>query len=186
VFIKICGIRDPDTALYIASLGVSAIGLVFHPKSPRYVSISMARRVIESAAGKIAIVGVFKDNLDLQMHSKIVEYLDFIQIYEIPKNNLGKRVILGVKGKVEFDADYYLIDFSMGSNRFVELPLDLFGYRRDRVIVSGGLNEGNVLSVIERYRPFGIDVSSGVEIAPGIKDRELIRRFVETIRRIEK
>ncbi len=185
MFIKICGIRDVETAVFLTEIGVDAMGLVFHKPSVRYVPIDCAIRIIEAVKGRIAIFAVFKDNRDLMEHEEIVGLVDFIQIYELPYRTFDKPLVLGVKGRVPHPADYYLIDFSMGSNLFVDLPDDLFGYPRERVIISGGLRESNVGYVIKRYRPFGVDVSSGVEIERGVKDRELIRRFVDTARRVE-
>lgn len=185
MFIKVCGIRDVDIAIFLTEIGVSAMGLVFHKPSFRYVPIDYAIRIIEAVRGRIAIFAVFKDNRDLMEHEEIVDLVDFIQIYELPYRNFEKPLVLGVRGRVDHPADYYLIDYSMGRNLFVDLPDDLFGYPRERVIISGGLNESNVGYVMRKYRPFGVDVSSGVEIERGVKDRELIRRFVDTVRRVQ-
>jgi len=182
LFIKICGIRDVETAEFLIELGIDAMGFVFSEKSPRYISPKKAKDIIGEVKGKILVVGVFKSREEIKRHEEIIQEVVMIQTYEEVYIK-GKKIILGVRGATSFNADFYLIDFSMGRGVFTELPDDLFGYPREKVIISGGLNPRNVSDVIRRYKPFGVDVSSGVEEAPGVKSKKLIVDFVENIRR---
>ncbi len=176
MFVKVCGIKSIDDALFCANCGVDAIGLVFYPKSPRFVDVKTAEEIAEKVLDKLLLVAVSK-RLE-EIPKAALDFCQLVQIYHYSES-VKNRLILGVNGPCETNSKYYLVDSSHGRGVFVEYPEDLFGLPRDRVILSGGLTPENVPRVVERYRPFGVDVSSGVEDAPGVKNKKLIKLFVE-------
>ena len=176
MFVKICGIRDERTALVAAEAGADAIGFVFHKNSPRFVEYRVAEKIAERLSGRVLIVAVYKGRDEID--GGVLDFCDLVQVYE-PVEELRDRLILGVSGYTREPAAYYLLDVSHGRGRFFEHPQDLYGLPKERVILSGGLNPENVAEVVERYSPFGVDVSSGVESSPGVKDERLIREFIK-------
>ena len=181
MFIKVCGITSVDDALMAEKLGADAIGIVFHPKSPRYVSVAEALKIIEAVKGKLKVVGVFKYKSEL---NELLDILDFIQIYE-PISFMKEKLILAVSGKTEHKATFFIIDSSHGRGIRSEYPLDLFGLPREKVIISGGLTPYNVDYLIRKYKPFGVDVSSGVELRKGVKSYYLLEEFVKRARGVQ-
>ncbi len=176
MFVKVCGIRSIEDALFCADCGVGAIGFVFYPKSPRFVDVRTAEEIAEKVADKLLLVAVSKRVEEIPRAA--LDFCQLVQIYH-HSDSVKDRLILGVSGPCKAHAKYYLIDSSHGRGLFTEYPEDLYGLPRDRVILSGGLTPDNVSCVIEKYKPFGVDVSSGVEEAPGVKSKELIKLFVE-------
>ncbi len=183
VFVKVCGVRDLETALAVCEAGADAVGFVFHRRSPRFVELEVAGKIALSIPPQVVRVAVIKSADEFV--PKMLEFCHLVQVYE-PLDIDPSRLILGVSGFTSAEAAYYLLDSSHGTGRFAAYPEDLFGLPRERVIVSGGLNPENVASVIAKYRPFGVDVSSGVERAPGVKDLELVKRFIERVREAER
>ncbi len=182
MFVKICGIRDRDTALWAAGFGADALGFVFHRKSPRFVEVEKAWRIAEELKDTVKLVAVYKDPEDV--NPDVLHFCHLVQVYKPIKNVPAERVILGVNGFSSYPALYYLLDLSHGRGHFVNHPKDLYGLPKERLILSGGLNSGNVSRAITRYRPFGVDVSSGVERAPGIKSKALIEAFIKRAKEV--
>lgn len=198
--IKICGIRDVETALAAAEAGADAIGLVAVPSSPRFVEFESARRIAGALPPFVAAVLVTAD-ADAEM--LLAEWPhDWIQLHgaETAIDPLfgGRRIIRGVPlalGEAEilrWDRDpgvaALLLDAPRpGSGE----PIDLDGLRalRDRVrsplIVAGGLEPSSVAAVVRAVRPWAVDVSSGVERSRGVKDVGLIREFCAAVRDAE-
>ncbi|BAT72276.1 phosphoribosylanthranilate isomerase [Thermosulfidibacter takaii ABI70S6] len=176
VFVKICGIRDVDTALVAVRAGADAIGLVFHRESPRFVGIELAKEIGEAVKGKVKVFAVIKNSNEFD--ERFFDVCDYVQCYEPIPGLDSSKLVLGVKGFTDYKAAYYIVDASHGKGMFVEYPHDLWRLPKDRVILSGGLTPDNVKEVIRKYRPFGVDVSSGVEVSPGVKDPEKVVQFV--------
>lgn len=176
VFVKVCGIRDLQTALSVVEAGADALGFVFHKRSPRYVKPEVAIKIAEKIKGKIEVFAVIRFKAEFE--PSFLSFCDYVQCYEYLEG-LEKRLVLGVSGPTSLEAAYYILDSSHGRGRFTKYPEDFWGLPKERVILSGGLNPDNVAQVVRRYRPFGVDVSSGVENALGVKDPELIFRFVK-------
>lgn len=202
--IKICGIKHRDDALKAVECGADAIGLIFVEKSSRYVSFTEARVIAESMPPFVTVVGLFMDapagkvrealkvvplNL-LQFHGeespefcdqfnmpyiKVLRMRDNANVVAFAQEYPNAAGILldayhkgGAGGGTGQTFDWNLIP------DYVPLPL----------ILAGGLNPDNVASAIEMIRPYAVDVSSGVESEPAIKDHKKIEQFIKEVQRV--
>jgi phosphoribosylanthranilate isomerase len=210
LFVKICGLTRSEDAELAVELGASALGFVFWPRSPRYISPSSARSVITKLAPDVIKVGVFVDE-PMELVTQIMETvgLDIAQLHgsESPEycRELTIRLSQGARGKrqgvikafgvkdngtisvSEFDPDVLILVDAHdpvsygGTGRLVnwESAREIASLRR--TILAGGLHPGNVSQAVDTVRPFGVDVSSGVESAPGIKDPDRLKSFFEAL-----
>lgn len=199
--VKICGITHPQDGVIAANLGADAIGLVFHPSSPRYVDTETARRIIAVLPPFISTVGLFRNEEPAAIRSVLAaiplamvqfhgdEDPDYCAAFGVP---YLKAVPMGAGADM---ADYerqfataagLLLD-SHGDNKmggtgqgfdWTKIPTE----RHKPLILAGGLHPGNVAEAIRQVRPYAVDVSSGVESAKGIKDAELMRKFLRGVR----
>ncbi len=176
MFIKVCGITSREQIDWAAELGYSAIGVVVHPGSPRYCDRRSALDLAAYARDKIksVVVGLRYDEVE-----SLCREFDFAQIYEYRK--LEKLIFAGTALPSEPDYGYFLYDAGRGSGRFRGFP-DWLRSVKGRLIISGGLNHQNVRRAIRETAPFGVDVSSGVEIERGIKDFRLMEKFIAEVR----
>ena len=199
--IKICGIRDQEEALFAAACGVEALGFIFYPGSPRYIDPPKAREIIAALPAAVAKVGVFV-NHSAPAVRQIMDFcgLDLIQLHgdetpeyclQFPSSRLIKALFL------QNEAD--LINLERYRTRAILLDARTAekyggtGKRSDwvlakrandvhNIILSGGLNEENIAAALAEVAPPAVDLNSGVEFAPGRKDREKVRRIVALIR----
>lgn len=199
--IKICGIRDVTTARAIAGLGVDALGLVFHEPSPRHVSLNVAHEIIAALPPFVSSVGLFVDAEHAWVEGVLRTLpLDVLQFHgdEPPEycRSFGRPYIKAVRVKPGVDLIEYADRYADARGLLCDayspaahggtgesfdwalLPSDL----PLPLILSGGLNAGNVAQAVRQTRPWAVDVSSGVERLRGVKDVELARRFVEAVR----
>jgi phosphoribosylanthranilate isomerase len=202
--IKICGITRPGDALAAAEAGADAVGLVFYPQSPRYLAAERAVGIRDAlppfvqtvalfvnpdAAQVAQVIGRVRPGL-LQFHGD--ETPAFCAQFGMPYIK-AYRVKSGVRSEV--DLLEYLRPFSGAAAWLLDSHVEVYGgvgesfewslapQRRERpLILSGGLKRGNVAEAIRRVRPWGVDVSSGVESAKGIKDAAKIAAFIEEVR----
>jgi phosphoribosylanthranilate isomerase len=199
-FIKICGVTNYDDAVSVIDAGATAIGFNFFRQSKRYINPIAAKEIAEKIRGKISIVGIFV-NEDIQLVKSIapsvkLTYCQFHgdeepeYINKFPNAIKSFRVNDSLKD-VYFD-DYkaaaFLLDAydekEMGGtgkqfNWLLAREANEFG----KIILAGGLNHENVSNAIEIVQPWGVDVSSGVEIEPGKKDKYKIQHFVQNARK---
>jgi phosphoribosylanthranilate isomerase len=203
--IKICGVTNPSDAAFCAEAGADALGINFYPRSPRFVAPHHARELLEAIPPLVSAVGVFVEkSLDemqaiasplglraIQYHGphapiqaafpsslipafrvhnqdsldEIERYLDRCQIAGTrPGAILIDSYVEGVHGGSGQVAPWHLLtDFRPG------VP----------IILAGGLTPDNVAEAIDQVRPAGVDVASGVEKGPGIKDHEKVRLFLK-------
>lgn len=195
--VKICGITSVSDALAAVEVGADAIGLVFAP-SPRKVLVPVAKAIIGALPPMITIVGVFMDPVFADLESLLTEIrLDTVQLHGTESPQYCSR-IQGVKVIKRFSvreedthqrltelmAPYqvaaYLIDPGAGSGRTFRWELAR-GFKLP-LILSGGLTPENVGEAIRAVRPYAVDVCTGVEQLPGVKDRWKVRAFVEAAR----
>jgi len=199
--IKICGITRVEDALTAAAMGADAIGLVFYAKSPRHVSIEAAAEICAVLPPFVTTVGLFVDaGADLIGDVVAQVPIDLLQFHgaetvaecECPGRPYIKalRVRSGddLRARVEdypsargILLDTYRPGVPGGTGEvfdWSQVPSDL----KTPIILAGGLSAANVRSAVERLRPWAVDVSGGVESAPGIKDAERIEGFVEAVR----
>jgi phosphoribosylanthranilate isomerase len=202
--IKICGITRPGDALAAAQAGADAIGLVFYPPSPRYLSAERALDIRQALPPFVQTVALFV-NPDAAQVAQVIGRLRpaMLQFHgdETPQfcAQFGMpyvkacRVRRGVSTGV--DLLEYLRPFSGAAAWLLDSFVEAYGgvgesfdwslvpARRDRpLILSGGLARDNVAEAVRRVRPWGVDVSSGVESAKGIKDAAKIAAFIEEVR----
>ncbi|MGA1847003.1 phosphoribosylanthranilate isomerase [Deferribacter abyssi] len=179
MFVKVCGITNFIQIDWAVELGFSAIGIVLYPKSKRYIDSNFAKKLSAYARGKILTVCV---SLTYDEVKDCVALFDYVQIYEYKK----------VKGLIYASSteplcknyDYFLYDSSMGRGVFNEdVPEWIYNYK-EKLIYSGGLDEKNVRNVIDKIKPFGVDVSSSVEKSPGVKCFNKMKRFIEACKSV--
>lgn len=204
--VKICGIKSEDAIDAALDGGADYIGLVFFPRSPRHVDVPTALKLADRARGQAKIVALFVDPDD-RVLDDIVEKVqpDFVQLHgdesaprvrEI-KRRLHLPVIKAIRVGSAVDAARALryneaadlILFDSHPPKGVHTPGgngQVFDWHalddvKDRMkfMLSGGLNAGNVAAAIEATHAFAVDVSSGVESAPGVKDPKLIASFLK-------
>ena len=198
VKVKICGITSIDDALTACDYGADAVGFIFYEKSPRYITPENAKKIIMQLPAFVSAVGVFVDeNIDViqtiadtlglhyvQLHGneplrmiaklgnkaiKAFRVQDAATINEINKSGLNIVLLdsftseFGGSGKI---FDHTLLNGLSGGIKF---------------ILSGGITPDNVHKIVTTYRPYAIDVSSGVEISPGRKSREKLKLLFEML-----
>ncbi len=176
MFVKVCGLKNTEQIDWAAELGYTAIGVVLHPESPRYCSAARARELASYSGGRLITVAVAVRYRDLK---DVEDIFDYIQIYEPVKSE--KLIFAGEYIPDGLECRYFLYDTSRGSGEFEEIPPGI-GKIREKLIFAGGLNAENVRSIIKKIRPFGIDVSSGVEIKRGIKDYNMMKNFIGEVK----
>jgi phosphoribosylanthranilate isomerase len=196
VFVKICGITNEDDALLAVALGADAVGFVFAPSSRR-IAVDRARDIARRLPREVVTVGVFRDELP----SRVVEIvqragLNAAQLHghetsadcRWVKERVGTIIKAfpaghpGLQKVTDYHADMVLIDGATpGSGQIFDWSLAEDAPRAGhRVILAGGLTPANVAEAIELVDPWGVDVSTGVETAPGQKDPVKLREFIET------
>jgi phosphoribosylanthranilate isomerase len=203
VIVKICGITRAEDASMAVSLGATAIGFVFWPDSPRRVSPADAAAIVATLPAAIWRVGVFVDAPREEIERVAAEVgLSAVQLHgrETPAfaSALHTRVIKALAladlatddALAEWNGMPILLDAhdpirKGGTGRTIDWDRAAVVASRHEVILAGGLRPGNVAAAIARVRPHGIDVSSGVERAPGVKDHEKLRALFEVLRGVE-
>jgi phosphoribosylanthranilate isomerase len=197
--VKICGVTTPEDAALAADLGAAAIGMVFWPGSPRAIDLPRAREIVAALPPFVMAVGVFVNQADAADIASAAG-LDAMQLHgdERPETyrDLAIRTIkaIGVSGPASVQhaaavprKSALLLDAHDpirrgGTGQPVDWSIAEAIARHRPVILSGGLNAENVVLAIETVRPAAIDVSSGVESAPGIKDPDKLRALFGVLR----
>jgi phosphoribosylanthranilate isomerase len=202
VFVKICGITRLEDAEAAVNAGATALGFVFWPGSPRAVDPRRARAIAASLPPFITTVGVFADQPAEYVNEVAhVAQLGAVQLHGGESADyvaaMSRPVVkaVAIRDDVELDAarvDVWpprvilLLDAhdpvrKGGTGRTVDWSVAAAIATRRPIVLAGGLNPDNVADAIARVRPFGIDVSSGVEAAPGVKDHERIKALFEAV-----
>jgi phosphoribosylanthranilate isomerase len=197
LFVKICGITSEADALLAVSLGADALGFMFAP-STRQISVQVAGDIAKRLPPEILTVGVFRDEAPQRVVERVQRAgLGAAQLHghESAQETAWVRARLPLVIKVfpagdrtisrfdEFGADYLLIDgANPGSGEVFDWRLAEGVADPTRLIVSGGLRPDNVAQAVAHLRPYGVDVSTGVESAPGRKDPLKMRDFIVNAR----
>jgi phosphoribosylanthranilate isomerase len=197
--IKICGITRPGDALAAAQAGADAIGLVFYPPSPRYLSGERAVEIRDALPPFVQAVALFV-NPDAAQVAQVLGRVrpSMLQFHgeETPEfcAQFGVPFVKAARVRPGVDALKYLRPFSRATAWLFDSHVPQYGGvgesfdwslvpKTDKpVILSGGLSRDNVAEAIRRVRPWGVDVSSGVESAKGIKDATRIAAFIAEVR----
>ncbi|MHB8395177.1 MAG: phosphoribosylanthranilate isomerase [Candidatus Dormibacteria bacterium] len=200
--VKVCGITSVGDAEVALDAGADAIGMIFHPASPRRVEDRSALAISRRVRGRADCVGVLVDGTSQQLR----ELVDRFELSALQLNlrscpmglveEIGVPVwpFLGLRGgvasmRIEWWAgqpvfvDTVSDDGSGGTGELPDLEIAMAVAIHRPVWLAGGLGPDNVAMAVARVRPFGVDASSRLESSPGVKDPKLVRDFVATARR---
>ncbi len=198
--IKICGFTQKEDAVFAAQLGVDAIGLVFYSASPRHVSIGQAVEIVSAMPAFVSVVALFVNEHESNIRDVLANVrVDCLQFHgdESPEacRRYNKRYIKAIRmredtdindlSKHYCDADGLLLDayhpgVQGGTGSCFDWGL-VPTQQQLPIILAGGLDVDNAQTAIEQVRPFALDVSSGVEISKGLKDKDKMKAFVNAV-----
>lgn len=189
LFVKICGVTDPAAARAAVAAGADAVGFVF-AESPRQVSAPDALAISTELPPEVSSVAVFRRPSPAEIgrvlevftpdliqgdHEEVAD-LDGVEVLPVFREDLGS---IPEGGRFLYEGPVSGIGSVVDFDRAAEVA------RRGKMVLAGGLHPGNVGDAIHRVRPHGVDVSSGVETSPGVKDPALIESFVAAARAAE-
>lgn len=196
--VKICGITRIEDAVAVAESGADAIGFVFWPGSRRHVSPRLARALGAVLPSDIRRVGVFVDQDLAEIQETIaIAALDIVQLHGTEPAALARQVDrpvwravlagMDVEAFRGYPADAFLVDgASVGTFGGAGAKPQDAQIQAAQVlgplVLAGGLTASTVGDAIGRYRPHAVDVSSGVEVRPGLKDPDAVRAFTAAVR----
>ena len=197
LFVKICGITNSEDARVAVEAGADAIGFVFAPGTPRFIEPEAAELIASSLPTHVKVVGVFVDNPVEEINGRVRQVpLDLVQLHSDISVEAVRRITapfikvervradIDVERLRSYKATAYLLDtFAEGKPGGTGKTFDWDLARPVveaglPVLLSGGLTPDNVAEAVRRVRPFGVDVSSGVEARPGHKDHDKVRAFI--------
>jgi phosphoribosylanthranilate isomerase len=201
MFVKICGVRTLEDALACVEAGADAIGFNFWPRSKRFIAFEEAARIAERLPSNLRRFGVFVDAAAEEIERAFsVGAIDTAQLHgdEPPAfcrafagryvKALRLRDAASLAALDDYDCDLVLVDADApgygGSGTRADFGLARAAAGRRKVLLAGGLTPENVAEAVAAVRPFGVDVASGVERAPGSKDAAKIAAFVAAARAI--
>ena len=197
MFVKICGITNEDDALFAVAMGADAVGFIFAP-STRQVAVQQVYDITRRLPQEILTVGVFRD----EVPSRVIDMVNKAGLkaaqlhgHETPAQvaEVAAQIRWVIKavtaGTVdarranEFGTDMVMVDSpGGGSGKVFDWTLMEDVAEGPRIILAGGLDPDNVSEAVRTVRPWGVDVASGVEKAPGRKDPLKVKAFIERAR----
>ena len=204
VKVKICGITNPADGLAAAEAGADALGFVFYDKSPRNISVTTAAGIIRQLPAFLVKVGVFVNAPAdlvvravgecglglLQFHGEETpDYCLQFGVMSMKAFRLGDTATL--QTLKDYPTDAWLLDACTpdklgGTGERCDWELAAEARKLGRpIFLAGGLTPENVAEAVRRVRPYAVDVSSGVEAAPGRKDPAKVRAFVQAAKSVE-
>jgi len=199
--VKVCGTTSLKDALFAVESGADALGFVFYKKSPRCISQKEVKDIVAQLPPFVETVGVFVNEASDKVN-RIAEQcrLTAVQLHgdESPAfcRRIKRRVIKvfrvldadSFKGISNYDVSGFLLDSYNdesrgGTGKAFDWNLALRAKKQGPIILAGGLNPYNVYTAIHRVKPYGVDVCSGVEKSPGVKDFIKIDEFIKSVRK---
>ncbi len=202
VRVKICRTTNLDDALYAVACGADALGFIFYPKAASYVPPERAAEIVRGLPPFVTPAGVFVDEpFDRVAEIAGVAGLRAVQLHgdespEYCRRFPGLRVIKAFRVGDGFDihrlADYEVDAFHLeaydpnlkgGTGKTFNWGIAVEAKRYGAIILSGGLTPDNVADAVAKVQPYAVDVGNGVETAPGQKDREKVKLFIERAKR---
>lgn len=199
--LKVCGITNLEDALVSAEFGADALGFVFYAKSKRYIDPLKAGEIISSLPPFIVKVGVFvNESISYLLEAQRLAGFDIFQLHGDETSeycsDLERPYIKAMRVKSDLDKNYinsfntrsFLFDtysddkFGGTGKSFDWDILENAGLSDKFVILSGGLEVNNVERAIKKIKPYAVDVSSGVEKSPGVKDHNKLKAFAEAVK----
>jgi phosphoribosylanthranilate isomerase len=188
MMVKSCGITNREDAAAAIEAGAAAIGMIFFPKSPRYITPEQAWEIAQAIPRSVLKVGVFVNETPRAIDRVAATVgLDVAQLHgqESP-SRLPKTLRVWKAFQVSpswspatmdgFSAEAFLLDSPVHGTEF---DWSLVRNLRGRIVLAGGLDASNVQEAIRSVRPWGVDACSRLEIKPGIKDHQKVRQFVK-------
>jgi len=199
IFIKVCGITRVSDALHAVEQGATALGFVLWPKSPRAVGVDRAAEIIAALPSHVMTVGVFvNEPIDSIRSAAERAHLTAVQLHgdEPPAyaDALDWPVIRAVSvDEIDLVAEAWPPDTPLlvdnidpvrrgGTGGAIDWSRAAGVAKTRKVVLAGGLTPENVATAIRAVHPFGVDVSSGVESGPGVKDLDKVTQFVSNAR----
>ena len=195
--VKFCGITNLQDAISAAELGADALGFVFYPKSPRFISPKNAKEIIKKLPPFISMVGLFVNQSKSEVEEVIKGCpLNLLQFHGDENEAFCKQYNLPYIKAITMKSDVDLLKCIQEYNSAKALLLDTFSKvarggsgevfdwkmippnTLKPIIVAGGLTPDNVQTLLEVISPYGVDVSSGIEINKGLKDYKLMKKFI--------
>jgi len=202
--VKICGITNSADAAAAIAAGADALGFIFAEKSPRFVPIATVAEIVRDVPPYVLRVGVFVNPTEEFVTEAIAAGgLNLLQFHgdELPEfctrfglmsmKALRVRDAASLEQLAQFHTDAFLLDaYSAkglgGTGETFNWDLAIAAKKLGRpVFLAGGLTPENVAAAVQQVRPFGVDVSSGVEVSPGKKDHAKVRAFIAAVRSAE-
>jgi phosphoribosylanthranilate isomerase len=202
--IKICGLTNLDDAVHAAEYGADAVGFIFHQCSPRYISPDSAKAIIQMLPDNIVKVGVFVNQTEREVkHTVNFCGLDLIQLHGdespqycscFPSEILLKAVsagrIQGTTGLELYPVKAFVMDAHDpirygGTGKKADWALAAGIREMYPLILAGGLHENNIMEAVRCVRPHAVDVNSGIEVKPGEKNHDRMRKIIEMVKKIE-
>jgi len=207
VSVKICGFTVREDIKDALALGIKIIGVNFYAESQRYVPLKTAESLLDGLPQDIIVIGVFV-NPDKKILIETVTSLNLsgVQLHgeesagfvdEVREKLSGKIIIKGIRVKnadmlsrnIEaYNPDFFLLDAYAAKAKggtgesIVGSFLEETALPWNKIFLAGGITPRNAADLLKRFKPYGIDVASGVESSPGKKDREKIRLLLENIK----
>ncbi len=197
--VKICGITRPEDALHAESAGADALGLNFVPGTKRFISLERAREIVRALGPFVARVGVFQNaSLETVLETVQTTGLNVVQLHGHESDEFALEVerIVPVVRAVKLEPNLPFVLPEVGSAFLIDGPDPGSGQLADwsrleasnlagrRWLLAGGLTPENVAGAISRLRPWGVDLSSGVESSPGIKDPTKVTAFIRAAKQM--
>jgi phosphoribosylanthranilate isomerase len=205
-WIKVCGITRAEDAIAASDLGADAVGLVFYPPSPRTIVIEAMADIVSGVSASVSVVALFVNPTAKEVN-KVVDsgHIDLLQFHgsESEEFCCSFDIPYMKAFRVGLDADLQQAIAAYSSAELILLDSydktapggtgHMFDWSRaaaisdtslSKLVLAGGLNPDNIVDAIAQVQPYGVDVSSGVESSPGVKDRALINKFIEGVRSV--
>ncbi|MCB9658053.1 MAG: phosphoribosylanthranilate isomerase [Polyangiales bacterium] len=199
--VKVCGVRTPEDATMCAELGVDTLGLNFWPGTPRCVDIPAAQRILAALPEGVEVVAVFVDQpLEFIQQVRRETGITWVQLHgeEAPEAvaallpNAYKAIGVSDESPLEevrrYPGEHILLDARVpgampgGTGVSFDWTLATSVAAERKLTLAGGLTPDNVAECVRQIRPYRVDVASGVESAPGVKDRDKVAAFVRAVR----
>lgn len=200
--IKICGLTRTEDVKVAVDAGADAIGLVFYPPSPRYVDLKTAAELVRAIPPFVSVVGLFVNADPATVNETLAAVpLHLLQFHGEEDENycrqFNRPYLKAARVKPGMDLVQYAARYPSAQAILLDAFVDGYGGGgkvfdwsqippdlAKSIVLSGGLDVGNVGKAVVRVRPAAVDVSSGVESAKGIKDAEKIRAFIAAVRAV--
>jgi phosphoribosylanthranilate isomerase len=200
VRVKMCGMTRVEDALFAAEIGVNAIGLIFYESSPRAVSITQAKIILERLPAFITTVGVLVDPTASYVQTLLNTLpLDVLQFHGHERaadcRQYGKPYIKTIPMRDQLDWPALLREYSDAKGLLLDTyhaemqggTGQIFDWQQiphemtQSIVLAGGLTPNNISQAIRQVHPYAVDVTTGVEVAKGIKDHNKMRLFMQAV-----